>query len=74
MKSICRTCLLLDKKRRVRNLIRFQVISAQNHIGPGSQIEELHSVKDIDLLYIERLTRNVCFAIHIEGLKKLNEG
>ena len=39
-----------------------------------SQIEELHSVKDIDLLYIERLTRNLCFAIHTERLKKLNEG
>ena len=39
-----------------------------------SQIKELHSVKDIDLLYIKRLTRNLCFAIHTERLKKLNEG
>ena len=38
-----------------------------------SQIEELNSFKDIDLFYIERLTRNLCFAIHTERLKKLNE-
>ena len=39
-----------------------------------SQIEELRSVKDIDLLYIEMLTRNVCFAIYKERLKVLYEG
>ena len=39
-----------------------------------SQLKELQSVKGIGLLYIERLTRNLGFAIHIERIKKLNEG
>ena len=39
----------------------------------GSQLKELQSAKDIDLLYIERLTRTLCFAIGTERLKKLNK-
>ena len=38
------------------------------------QKAELHSVQNIDLTHIERLSRNLCFAIHAERLKKLNEG
>ena len=38
------------------------------------QIEELQSAKQLDLLVIERLSRKLCFAVHTERLKKLNEG
>ena len=38
------------------------------------QVAKLHSVQNIDLTHIERLSRNLCFAIHAERLKKLNEG
>ena len=38
------------------------------------QITELQTVRGIDLSTVERLTRNLCFAVHTERLKKLNEG
>ena len=38
------------------------------------QLKELQSVKDLDLLYVEKLSMNLCFILHTERLKKLNEG
>ena len=35
---------------------------------------EFQTVRGIDLSTVERLTRNLCFAVHSERLKKLNEG
>ena len=37
------------------------------------QLKELQSVKDLDL-YVVRLSRTLCFVLHTERLKKLNEG
>ena len=38
------------------------------------QLTELQTVRGIDLSTVERITRNLCFAVHSERLKKLNEG
>ena len=38
------------------------------------QLKELQSVKDLNLFYVEGLSRNLCFILHTERLKKLNEG
>ena len=38
------------------------------------QITELQTVRGIHLSTVERLTKNLCFAVHTERLKKLNEG
>ena len=39
-----------------------------------SQLTELQTVKDLDILYIERLSRNLCFSLHTKRLNELNEG
>ena len=38
------------------------------------QLKELQSVKYLALLYVERLSRNACFILHTDRLKKLNKG
>lgn len=39
-----------------------------------SQLTELQIVKDLDISYIERLSRNLCFSLHTKRLIELNEG
>ena len=53
---------------------KVHVVSLVKLIIDCGQVAELHSVQNIDLTHIERLSRNLCFAIHAERLKKLNEG
>ncbi|MCG8033679.1 MAG: endonuclease/exonuclease/phosphatase family protein [Candidatus Thiodiazotropha taylori] len=39
-----------------------------------SQLTELQTVTNMDILTVERLSRNLCFALHTKRLNKLNEG